>query len=503
MAKKGIGGVITGSIVLFLGAIIITAGVGGRVGVNTFLIEPYVGEAFNMIEEMAIPEIKKGAYADFLSGVKDAMVGAFGGPGNLALFVNGSTSMQVVGQVIGNLAGAVPTYYGNPLFATWGVFNDTIQAFYTTPIKGVIEWAGVPLTYTLNDAINLTQGSSLGLPGFLEPDPLGDGTPGMLAFLGVYANPSSAGFPDVPTLATVGYGLASGTHLDLVAGWITTELFNFVPYAIGSQVGWAVPPATAATAEKYILVQWAEKALIPAGLGTLDPLATNFEVGTDFTDLAQVEAVWASVTDTDDLDKWFNNQQSTLTTELTLVGDQYTDIRTWLDTVEPTVQAGVAANFGFPANDVYLRMLLGQWMDIGFLQDEPLAPGFEIDLPPGEILDSDTALAVWNSLTDDEGLKKWYAAVDNRYGPEFDELQEDLGLSTDLKVDLICNYLETWRSDTIFVLGAEYDMLPELPIWGTDIKGALDDLELYLPIGGGVFAVAGILMIALFARKRA
>ena len=45
-------------------------------------------------------------------------------------------------------------------------------------------------------------------------------------------------------------------------------------------------------------------------------------------------------------------------------------------------------------------------------------------------------------------------------------------------------------------------MLPELPIWGTDIKGALDDLELYLPIGGGVFAVAGILLIALFARKR-
>ena len=57
MAKKGIGGVISGSIILFLGAIIITAGVGGRAMTNTFLIEPMVGSTLQDIEDQALPAL--------------------------------------------------------------------------------------------------------------------------------------------------------------------------------------------------------------------------------------------------------------------------------------------------------------------------------------------------------------------------------------------------------------------------------------------------------------
>ena len=504
MAKKGIGGVIAGSIVLFLGAIIITAGVGGRVAANSFLIEPMVGTTFQDIEDQALPTLKASFYSQFLLGVKDAVIGAFGGTTNLAMFINCSTSMQVLGQTIPLLAAGYPLYYGSALLATWGVFNDTIQLF-GSPVKGVVEWSGAPITYTLNDAINLTQGSSMGLPGFLEADPLGDGTPGMLAFIAIYANPSSVGFPDVATLATVGYGLASGTHLSVVAGWITTELYNFVPTAIQGALGWTVAPpaATATTAGKYILLQWAEKVLIPAGLGTLDPAATNFEVDTDFANMTQVEAVWASVTGVTDFTKWDTGDTSLIAQfDPDLTTTQFNAIVAWADTLEPVMQAGVGAELGItPGTNFYLSALLGQWMELGFLQEEPLVEGFEIDFTPANRLSSAGAIALWTQLKSEEGIKKWYRAVDGLFGAEYYQLKAEHGL-VDEQMMNICDYLETWRSETLFALNIEEEKI-SLPIWGYDIKKALDDLELYLPIGGGVFAVAGVLLIALFARKRA
>jgi hypothetical protein len=514
MAKKGIGGVITGSIILFLGAIIITAGVGGRVAVNTFLVEPMVGSTFQDIEDQAIPELepatKDMAYPMFLDEVYTQMQYAFGGdPANLAAFINCSTSMQLIGQMMTDLA---PAYGGDPMAALFGIYNDNIQGTYSTPVRGASEWIGGALSYTADDVSNLSMGAvAYPLPGILEEDPLGDGTPGMLAFLSIYADPTAAGFPDAATLATVGYGLPSVNHLDNIAGWITMELFPIVPVLITSALGWNayLPAATAATAGDYILAQWGALALIPGGLGTLDPAATNFEVGsTNFDNLTQVSDVWNSLVGGDFL-RWYAGDTD-LITELGISSAAYTDVINWIPVVEPTVLAAVAGEYGLtyttPA-DLYLRLFVGQWMHIGYLLDDPLFSMlgsdlvFEIDFPTAYVLDSDTGLALWTQLKSEDGIKKWYAAVDDYYGPEYLELKEYWGFG-DEQMGQITSYLAEWRDTTLFALNQQEEMIA-LPIWGYDLAQALDDMELYLPIAGGVFACAGVLLIALFARKRA
>ncbi|MHA1111224.1 MAG: hypothetical protein ACTSRE_08980, partial [Promethearchaeota archaeon] len=92
---------ISGSIILFLGAIIITAGVGGRAMANTFLIEPMVGSTLQDIEDQALPQlvpaIQDMAYPLFLDEVYTQMQYAFGGdPANLAAFINGSVAAGAI-----------------------------------------------------------------------------------------------------------------------------------------------------------------------------------------------------------------------------------------------------------------------------------------------------------------------------------------------------------------------------------------------------------------------
>lgn len=506
MAKKGIGGVISGSIILFLGAIIITAGVGGRAMANSFLIEPMVGSTLQDIEDQALPQlipaIQDMAYPEYLETVYTEMQYAFGGdPANLAAFINSSTSMQLVGQVIGNLAAAVPTYFSNPALATWGIFNDTIQAFYGTPIKGVTEFMGIPLVYLQIHTINLTQGTTAGLPGILVPD-VGGGTPGMLAFLSVYADPTSAGIPDLLTLS-MAYGLPSQNHLDFVAAWIMGELFPLVAGLITTSLGWneLLPDATSATVGDYILAQWAEKALIPAGLESIGGAAVaNFEVDSVFENLTQVKNTWNSLVGGSFL-RWYA-QDTDLTSDFNLTTVIFDDVIAWLPVVLPTVLAGVAGEYGLTyttPDDLYLRLFVGQWMRIGYLLDDPLFSMlgsplvFEIDFAPVNVLSSDDGLALWADLKSPEGIKEWFAAVNDRYGPEYEAKAEEFDLNYEQMKD-ITNYLQEWRDTTLFALNMQEEEIV-LPIWGPDLATALDDLELYLPIAGGVFACAGVLLI--------
>lgn len=513
MAKKGIGGVISGSIILFLGAIIITAGVGGRAMANSFLIEPMVGSTLQDIEDQAlpalVPAIQDMAYPLFLDGVYTQMQYAFGGdPANLAMFINCSTSMQLIGKMMTDLA---PAYGGNPMAALFGIYNDNIQGTYATPVRGAAEWIGGALSYTADDVSNLSMGAvAYPLPGILEADPLGDGTPGMLAFLSIYANPIAVGFPDVGTLATVGYGLPSGPHLDNIAGWITMELFPVVPALMTDALLWneMMPAATAATVGDYILAQWAQMALVPGGLGTLSPAATNFEVDSVFENMTQVKNAWNSLVGGSFL-RWYAHDP-TLVDDYNLTTTIYDDVIAWLPVVLPVVLAGVAGEFGLPYTsdaNLYLRLFVGQWMHIGYLLDDPLFSMlgspliFEIDFTPANVLSSDGGLALWAELKSEEGIKKWYAAVDDYYGPDYLELKAEHGL-VDEQMKHITTYLDTWRTTTLFALNLQEEEMA-LPIWGYDLAKAFNDLELYLPIAGGVFACAGVLLIALFARKRA
>ena len=422
MAKKGIGGVISGSIILFLGAIIITAGVGGRAMANTFLIEPMVGSTLQDIEDQALPElvpaIQDMAYPLFLDEVYTQMQYAFGGdPANLAAFINCSTSMQLLGQIIADLTAAVPFYYGNPLIATQGIFNDTIQASFATPVRGVTEYIGIPLVYLPMHVINLTQGTTAGLPGILEPD-VGGGTPGMLAFLSVYADPTSAGIPDLLTLS-MAYGLPSQNHLDFVAGWITGELFPIVPTLMTGALGWneMLPAATSATVGDYILAQWAQMALVPGGLGTLDPAATNFEVDSTFENMTQVKSVWNSLTGGEFL-RWYA-QDTNLIIDLSITQVIYDDVIAWLPVVLPVVLTGVAGEFGLTYTTpeaLYLDLFIGQWGHIGFLLDDPLFSMlgsdliFEIDFSYVNQLSAEDGLALWDDLTSEEGIKEWFVS---------------------------------------------------------------------------------------------
>jgi hypothetical protein len=449
------------------------------------------------------------AYPLYLDGVYQAMQYAFGGdPANLAAFINCSASMGLIGQTLPALAAGYPLYFGNGLLATWGMFNDTIQAF-GSPFKGVIEWSGAPLTYTLNDAINLTQGTPGGLPGILVPD-VGGGTPGMLAFLSIYANPTSVGIPDLPTLAGA-YGLASQTHLDLIAGWITGELFPLVPGVMTTALAWneLMPAATSATVGDYILAQWAQMALVPSpGLGSLDPLATNFEVDSTFENLTQVKSVWNSLIGGEFL-RWYAGD-TTLIGDLSITQTIYDDVVDWLPEVLPVVLMGVAGEFGLTyttPDALYKDLFIGQWGHIGYLLDDPLFSMlgsdlvFEIDFAYVDQLSQADGLALWTDLTSEEGIKEWFAAVNDRDGPEYEAKQAEFDLNFE-QMKKVVNYLAEWRDSTLFALNIQEEEIV-LPIWGADLGAALDDLELYLPIGGGVFACAGVLLIALFARKRA
>jgi hypothetical protein len=512
MAKKGIGGVISGSIILFLGAIIITAGVGGRAMANSFLIEPMVGSTLGDIEAQAIPALEPAiqdmAYPLFLDGVYTQMQYAFGGdPANLAAFINCSTSMQLIGQLMADLA---PAYGGDPNAALVGIFNDNIQGTYATPVRGAAEWSGGVLTYTAYEVGNLTAGSTLGLPGILDPDPLSDGTPGMLAFLGVYANPTSVGMPDLATLATVGYNLPAQAHLDNIAGWISMELFPVVPALMTGALGWneMMPAATSATVGDYILAQWAQMALLPSGLGSLDAAATNFEVDSTFENLTQVKSVWNSLIGGEFL-RWYAGD-TTLIGDLSITQTIFDDVVDWLPEVLPVVLMGVAGEFGLTyttPDALYKDLFIGQWGHIGYLLDDPLFSMlgsdlvFEIDFAYVDQLSQADGLALWTDLTSEEGIKEWFAAVNDRDGPEYEAKQAEFDLNFE-QMKKVVNYLAEWRDSTLFALNIQEEEIV-LPIWGADLGAALDDLELYLPIGGGVFACAGVLLIALFARKRA
>ncbi len=515
MAKKGIGGVIMGSIVLFLGAIIITAGVGGRAAANTFLIEPMVGSTLQDIEDQAIPAlepaIKDMAYPLFLDGVHTQMQYAFGGdPANLAAFINGSTAAGAIFATANALHPSPPGPYADLNAALLGLFNDNILTLYGTPIPGISESmnAGSPIGYTLPMVGALCNGAGAPFVGILEQDPLGDGTPGILVFLGTY----QAALADPPTMAAMlaAYGLPVQAMLDAVAGYITMILFPAVGALTSGGLGWneIMPDATATTVGDYILAQWAQMALVPGGLGSLDPAATNFEVDSTFENLTQVKGVWNSLVGGDFL-RWYA-EDPTLETEFNLLPTTYDDIITCIGTVEPLVLAAVAGEYGLtyttPA-DLYLRLFIGQWMRIGYLLDDPLFSMlgsplvFELNFPYVYVLSSDDGLALWDQLKSEEGIKQWYAAVDDYYGPEYLALKAEHGL-VDEQMNHITDYLETWRDETLFALNLQEEQIA-LPIWGYDLAAALDDLELYLPIAGGVFAVAGVLLIALFARKRA
>jgi hypothetical protein len=518
MAKKGIGGVITGSIILFLGAIIITSGVAGRAAANSFLIEPMVASTLQDIEDEAlpalVPAIQDMAYPAFLDGVYTQMQYAFGGdPANLAAFINGSTAAAAI---YGTADALHPAPYADLNAALVGLFNDNIMTLYGTPIPGISESmnGGSPIGYVLPQVGAVCMGTGtaswMGIPwaGILEEDPLGDMTPGILVFLTQYqigmANASYM------TDMVTAYGLGAQPLLDAVVGYITTILFPSVGAMITGQLGWdeLMPDATAATAGDYILAQWAEMILLPSGLGSLDAAATNFEVDSTFENLTQVKNVWNSLVGGEFL-RWYAHD-STLVDDLNITTTIYNDVVAWLPVVLPTVLAAVAGEYGLPftsADNLYLRLFVGQWMHIGYLLPVPLFSMlgsplvFEINFALPDVLDSDTGLALWADLKSDEGIKKWYAATDDRFGDEYLELKAEWGFR-DQQMFRICDYLDTWRSETLFALNLQEEQIA-LPIWGYDLAKAFDDLELYLPIAGGVFACAGVLLIALFARKRA
>jgi hypothetical protein len=522
MAKKGIGGVITGSIILFLGAIIITAGVGGRMAANTFLIEPMVAETFQTVQDEAIPmlepQIKDMAYPMFLDGVYTQMQYAFDDdPANLAIFINGSTAAGAIYGTANALYPSPPGPYADLNAALVGLFNDNIQTLYSTPIPGISEAmnGGSSLGYTLPQvgAVCMGTGTSswMGIPwaGILEEDPLGDMTPGILVFMQQY----QIGLANASYMADMvaAYGLVAQPFLDAIMGYISNVLFPAVPLLITGNLGWdmtdPLPAATASTVGDYILAQWAQKALLPDGLGTLDPAATNFEVDTVFQNLTQVKMVWGSLLT--EFSRW-RTGEAALEDEFNLTSSTFTDIINWIPVVEPTVLTAVAGEYGLTyttPSDLYLRLFVGQWQEIGYLlpyslfEELGLNVTFELDLTAANQLSNDGALALWTELKTKEGIMKWYGAVDKRYGEDYLELKAEHGL-VDEQMNMICNYLEDWRDVRLLELNIEQQQMA-LPIWGYDIGKALNDLELYLPIAGGVFACAGVLLIALFARKRA
>ena len=513
MAKKGIGGVISGSIILFLGAIIITAGVGGRAMANSFLIEPMVGSTLQDIEDQALPQlvpaIQDMAYPLFLGEVYTQMQYAFGGdPANLAAFINGSTAAGVIYATADALH---PAPYADLNAALVGLFNDNILTNYGTPIPGISESmnGGAPIGYTLPMVGALCMGTgSPPFVGILEADPLGDGTPGILVFLATY----QAALADPPTMAAMlaAYGLPAQAMLDAVAGYLVTVLFPAVGALTSGALGWneVMPDATAATVGDYILAQWGQMALVAGGLGTLDPAATNFEVDSTFENLTQVKSVWNSLVGGQFL-RWYDGDTD-LVDDLSITQVIYDDVVAWLPVVLPIVLMGVAGEFGltYTTEDaLYLDLFIGQWGHIGFLLPDPLFSMlgsdliFEIDFAYVDQLSAADGLALWTDLKSEVGIKAWYAAVDDRDGPEYEAKQLEHGLNYEQMKDVV-NYLELWRSETLFALNIQEEQIA-LPIWGYDLAAALNDLELYLPIGGGVFACAGVLLIALFARKRA
>ena len=289
------------------------------------------------------------------------------------------------------------------------------------------------------------------------------------------------------------------------------ELFPVVPALMTGALMWneMMPAATSATVGDYILAQWAQMALIPSpGLGSLDPAATNFEVDSTFENMTQVKNAWNSLIGGDFL-RWYAGDP-TLVDDYNLTTTIYNDVIAWLPVVLPVVLTGVAGEFGLTyttADALYMDLFIGQWGHIGFLLDDPLFSMlgsdliFEIDFAYVDQLSAEDGLALWDDLTSEEGIKEWFAAVNDRDGPEYEAKQLEHGLNYEQMKDVV-NYLAEWRDETLFALNIQEEMIA-LPIWGYDLAAALNDLELYLPIGGGVFACAGVLLIALFARKRA
>jgi hypothetical protein len=490
MAKAG--GIVGGVILLLIGLLVGGAGFGGLPAVNSFVLDPQVPVALQMLRDEgsamvedevpgqltgelktnrddALPMIQTmfdsmlPLYTgDVLTQIAGMILGEVGAE-NLAYLVNGSVSYMLLMETLLTINASV---------LDW---DTTLEMFFNmpnfqvalgTPMMGVSEWAtgGLASINVPEPSHEFITAGNMGAPGILVQD-MGDGTPGIIGFLMLGATQ--------PATAMAAYQIDAG-NLTAIMGYITMHLFPLVPAVLASELGFVVPAATAATAPTYITLQWATKFLMPTGfplpIGLDGVNIVGWESGAPMT-LAQAQNLWDSgnvngLINPAGFTQWYAAAaNATLRAELAgenlLLGAQADALAAWLvgttsGMFQPVLKGAAIMGLGIPYDDLlYTRLFLLQWSNMALTEPTILSVDPEITFELQGLtaqMDSDSAVGLWNdtdthSLTNTEGIKLW---IESCASPVQGTLPTSLRIEYGLTTQEM-RAIRTWISNLIFI----------------------------------------------------
>ena len=101
----GKGSLIGGSIGIILGALLITGGFMAPAYINTTLLEPEVPGGIQAIWDEGEPLVVATAYSEYIIGVEEAAIEAFGGEAGTALYINCTVGSLILQQIFASLSG--------------------------------------------------------------------------------------------------------------------------------------------------------------------------------------------------------------------------------------------------------------------------------------------------------------------------------------------------------------------------------------------------------------
>jgi hypothetical protein len=394
-------------------------------------------------------------------------------------------------------------YFTDPTFST-----DT-----GAPFMGIDEQIGTALSFSTQTE-NFTLYGNSSVSGWLSDLDLGSG---VTYFLNTYAS--------VTTLAA-----QAAMESAWGANWSTlTALYSYLENYMFSHIVPAVEPGYVASlgysswsaySQSLFYTQWANGTVITAGVGTIEPALTGFEVGLPTaTNLlaTQCQGLWDStststfVNSTGFSSLWAPALSGNLTAISTLKSTfglnaaNMTMLLTWLGRFNSTIYPLlVQANYGMTIPDLSLALFYEQWANGTGLSLGPTGlgsvssglTGFEIGLPTATGLSLAQCQALWNennptSLLNSTGSAMWQSAASNPTGAMATLLQQAYGL-TNTQMSAMLAWVPHFRTT---VAAAESSEIKDVNTYGP-----------YLQWGGLavgiVLFVIGLVVLGLGFRKK-
>jgi hypothetical protein len=172
--------------------------------------------------------------------------------------------------------------------------------------------------------------------------------------------------------------------------------------------------------------------------------------------MVQLSAVWDSFKNATLIPEWFSaiegnsESESFLQNHLNLSTIQYNNLVSWLSNLELNMQNFLIEVLDLDSGSFYERMFYRQWSE-KLLFEDGICEGFEIydlDIKDYHVMN------LWDensqfSITNIEGIRLWFTAINKRNGRAYVQLADMLLLTED-QMDSIRIWLEEWKINTFY-----------------------------------------------------